>query len=171
MRCLASATYIVRQICNLGITVYTPSVALSAVIGIPYWASIVGMSIICIFFTIMVSQEPFFAKLDEFNTHFSPHSLLSQGGLKAAINADVIQTITILVVTVAVCIQGTLSSGGPKNVYQLNRDNGKQSRDLFQFDHVNLLGNRMALHICVCVCVCRGGMSVFARACACFADE
>lgn len=74
--------------------------------------------------------------------------------MKAAINADVIQTITILVVTVAVCIQGTLSSGGPKNVYQLNRDNGKQSRDLFQFDHVNLLGNRMALRTCVCVCVC-----------------
>ncbi|ALC46063.1 CG7720 [Drosophila busckii] len=102
VRCLASATYIVRQICNLGITVYTPSVALSAVIGIPYWASIVGMSIICIFFSVM-------------------------GGLKAAINADVIQTLTILVVTVAVCIQGTISSGGPKRVYQLNKDNGRLS--------------------------------------------
>ncbi|XP_017105011.1 sodium-coupled monocarboxylate transporter 2 [Drosophila bipectinata] len=100
VRCLASATYIVRQICNLGITVYTPSVALSTVIGIPYWASIVGMAIICIFFTIM-------------------------GGLKAAINADVIQTLTILVVTVAVCIQGTISTGGVKKVYQLNRDNGR----------------------------------------------
>ncbi|XP_022224905.2 LOW QUALITY PROTEIN: sodium-coupled monocarboxylate transporter 1 [Drosophila obscura] len=102
VRCLASATYIVRQICNLGITVYTPSVALSTVIGIPYWASIVGMSVICIFFTIM-------------------------GGLKAAINADVIQTLTILVVTLAVCIQGTISSGGPKKVYQLNRENGRLS--------------------------------------------
>ncbi|XP_068156104.1 sodium-coupled monocarboxylate transporter 1 [Drosophila tropicalis] len=100
VRCLASATYIVRQICNLGITVYTPSVALATVIGIPYWVSIVGMSAICIFFTIL-------------------------GGLKAAINADVIQTVTILVVTVAVCIQGTISSGGPKKVYQLNRDNGR----------------------------------------------
>ncbi|KAH8395822.1 hypothetical protein KR215_004578 [Drosophila sulfurigaster] len=102
VRCLASATYIVRQICNLGITVYTPSVALSAVIGIPYWASITGMSIICIFFTIL-------------------------GGLKAAINADVIQTITILVVTLAVCLQGTIVSGGPKKVYELNRDNGRLS--------------------------------------------
>ncbi|XP_030370307.1 sodium/iodide cotransporter [Scaptodrosophila lebanonensis] len=100
VRCLASATYIVRQICSLGITTYTPSVALSTVIGIPYWASIVGMSAICIFFTIL-------------------------GGLKAAINADVIQTLTILVVTVAVCIQGTISSGGPKRVIDLNRDNGR----------------------------------------------
>ncbi|KAH8382196.1 hypothetical protein KR009_002237 [Drosophila setifemur] len=100
VRCLASFTYIVRQICNLGITVYTPSVALSTVIGIPYWASIVGMAVICIFFTIM-------------------------GGLKAAINADVIQTLTILVVTMAVCIQGTISTGGVKKVYQLNKDNGR----------------------------------------------
>lgn len=77
--------------------------------------------------------------------------------MKAAINADVIQTITILVVTVAVCIQGTLSSGGPKKVYELNRDNGKQSWDaLSNPDHVNLLANPIALHMCVCIpaCVC-----------------
>lgn len=85
--------------------------------------------------------------------------------MKAAINADVIQTITILVVTVAVCIQGTLSSGGPKKVYELNRDNGKQSWDaLSNPDHVNLLANPTA-YVCVLV-------GVFLRVCVCcFADE
>lgn len=100
VRCLASGTYVVRQICNLGITIYTPSIALSTVIGIPYWISIVAMSFICIFFTIM-------------------------GGLKAAINADVIQTVTIAVLTIAVIIKGTFASGGPTNVYEVNRDNGR----------------------------------------------
>ncbi|XP_053947282.1 sodium-coupled monocarboxylate transporter 1 [Anastrepha ludens] len=100
VRCLASATYIVRQICNLGITVYTPSVALSTVIGIPYWASIVGMAVICIFFTIM-------------------------GGLKAAINADVIQTATVIVVTLAVIVKGLMASGGAQHVYEVNRDHGR----------------------------------------------
>lgn len=57
VRCLASATYILRQILSLGVTVYTPSVALATVIGIPYWASIVGMSAICILFTILVSSN------------------------------------------------------------------------------------------------------------------
>lgn len=100
VRCLASATYVVRQICSLGVTVYTPSVALSTVIGIPYWASIVGMSTICIFFTIL-------------------------GGLKAAINADVIQTLTVIVVTLTVIIKGTISSGGVQKVYEVNRDNDR----------------------------------------------
>ncbi|XP_037950666.1 sodium/iodide cotransporter [Teleopsis dalmanni] len=102
VRCLASATYIARQICSLAITVYTPTVALATVIGIPYWASIIGMSTICIFFTIM-------------------------GGLKAAINADVIQTITIIIVTMVVIIKGIIASGGPKQVYELNRNNGRLS--------------------------------------------
>lgn len=75
--------------------------------------------------------------------------------MKAAINADVIQTITILVVTVAVCIQGTLSSGGPKKVYELNRDNGKQSWDsLSNPDHVNLLANPIPLWGDAPPCVC-----------------
>lgn len=57
VRCLASGVYILRQICALGVTVYTPSVALSAVLGLPYWISIVGISIICIIFTVFVSTR------------------------------------------------------------------------------------------------------------------
>uniref|UniRef100_A0A0A1WZ32 Sodium/iodide cotransporter n=2 Tax=Zeugodacus cucurbitae TaxID=28588 RepID=A0A0A1WZ32_ZEUCU len=100
VRCLASGLYIFRQIFFLGITVYTPSVALSTVIGIPYWASIVGMAVICIFFTIV-------------------------GGLKAAINADVIQIVTVIVVTLVIIVKGILVSGGIQNVYEANRDNGR----------------------------------------------
>ncbi|XP_067619577.1 sodium-coupled monocarboxylate transporter 1 [Eurosta solidaginis] len=109
VRCLASATYIVRQICSLGITVYTPSVALATVIGIPYWASIIGMAVICIFFTIM-------------------------GGLKAAINADVIQTVTVIAVTLAVIVKGFISGGGVQNVYEVNRDNGRLNFMTFSGD-------------------------------------
>lgn len=100
VRCLASATYILRQILSLGVTVYTPSVALATVIGIPYWASIVGMSAICILFTIL-------------------------GGLKAAINADVIQSLTVILVTLAVIIQGAIDAGGPATVFNRNLDNGR----------------------------------------------
>ncbi|KAL9899687.1 sodium-coupled monocarboxylate transporter 1 isoform 1-T2 [Glossina fuscipes fuscipes] len=109
VRRLASANYIVRQICTLGITVYTPSVALSTVIGIPYWASITGMSIICIFFSI-------------------------KGGLKAAINADVIQTVTVILVSLAVIIKGTIFSGGVKQVYEINRNDGRFSFFTFTGD-------------------------------------
>lgn len=56
VRCLASGTFILRQVLTLGVTVYTPSVALNTVIGIPYWVSIVGLTAISIFFTILVSN-------------------------------------------------------------------------------------------------------------------
>ncbi|XP_073818460.1 sodium/iodide cotransporter [Musca autumnalis] len=102
VRCLASATYIIRQICSLGVTVYTPSVALATVIGIPYWASISGMATICIFFSI-------------------------KGGLKAAINADVIQTVTVILVSIVIIVKGTIFSGGPKRVYDINQKDGRLS--------------------------------------------
>ncbi|KAI8130172.1 Sodium/iodide cotransporter [Lucilia cuprina] len=102
VRCLASFTYIIRQMCSLGVTVYTPSVALSTVIGIPYWASICCMTTICVFFSI-------------------------KGGLKAAINADVIQTVTVIIVSIAIIIKGTIFSGGVKRVYDINRNDGRLS--------------------------------------------
>ena len=48
-----------------------------------------------------------------------------QGGLKAAINADVIQTVTVIVVSLVVIIKGTIASGGIQRAYEVNRDNGK----------------------------------------------
>ncbi|KAJ3642956.1 hypothetical protein Zmor_025701 [Zophobas morio] len=53
VRCLASGTYIVRQLLNQGVTVFTPCVALNTVIGIPYWASICGITLVSIIFTIL----------------------------------------------------------------------------------------------------------------------
>lgn len=54
VRCLASATYIIRQLLLLSITVYTPSVALKTILGIPQWASIVVLTSVGIFFTLLV---------------------------------------------------------------------------------------------------------------------
>lgn len=56
VRCLASGTYVVRQLLNQGVTVFTPCVALNTVIGIPYWASIIGISVVSIIFNILVSN-------------------------------------------------------------------------------------------------------------------
>lgn len=55
VRCLASGTYIVRQLLNQGVTVFTPCVALNTVIGIPYWASIFGITVVSVIFTLLVS--------------------------------------------------------------------------------------------------------------------
>lgn len=55
VRSLASGTYIVRALLNQGVTVFTPCVALNTVIGIPYWASITGITAFSIIFNLLVS--------------------------------------------------------------------------------------------------------------------
>lgn len=51
--------------------------------------------------------------------------LMLQGGLKAAITADVIQGLTMLIVSIAIIIQAAYEAGGIDNVYKLNRDSGR----------------------------------------------
>lgn len=51
--------------------------------------------------------------------------VLLQGGLKAAITADVIQGVTMIGVTVLVVVKGVLLSDGVANVYNINSDNGE----------------------------------------------
>lgn len=57
VRCLASGSYVIRTLLNQGVTVFTPSVALHAVIGIPYWMSIFGITLASIIFSIMVRLD------------------------------------------------------------------------------------------------------------------
>lgn len=59
VRSLASGTYIVRALLNQGVTVFTPCVALNTVIGIPYWASIAGITAFSIIFNLLVSSNFF----------------------------------------------------------------------------------------------------------------
>lgn len=107
VRCLASGTYVIRQLLNQGVTVYTPCVALNSVIGIPYWASIFGITIISIVFTIL-------------------------GGLKAAILADVMQGLTMIAMSVAIIIQGCVEAGGVGTVIETNKEGGRV--EFFNFD-------------------------------------
>lgn len=45
----------------MAVTVFTPCVALKAVIGLPYWASIVGITTISVAFTVMVRNIKIFS--------------------------------------------------------------------------------------------------------------
>jgi solute carrier family 5 (sodium-coupled monocarboxylate transporter), member 8/12 len=106
VRCLASGTYVFRSILNLGVTVFTPTVALYTIIGIPIWMSLVAITAISICFNLL-------------------------GGLKAAITADVIQVVITIVVSAVIIIQSTILAGGVSNVYNENRNSGRL--DFFNF--------------------------------------
>lgn len=48
-----------------------------------------------------------------------------QGNLKAAITADVIQGITMIIVSFGVIAQGAYEAGGVEKAVEINRDNGR----------------------------------------------
>ncbi|KAL1137888.1 hypothetical protein AAG570_009584 [Ranatra chinensis] len=100
VRCLASGTYLLRSILNLGVTVFTPCVALKTIIGLPYWASISSVVAISIFFTVM-------------------------GGLRTAIIADVSQLLVMFGCSMVIIIQGTVTAGGPAQVLNISHTEGR----------------------------------------------
>lgn len=100
VRCIASGTYIFRSILNLGVTVFTPTVALHTILGVPIWASLVAITCISIIFNLL-------------------------GGLKATVHADVIQIFITVVVSAVIIIHTFIKAGGVTEVYQKNRDSGR----------------------------------------------
>ncbi|XP_041985354.1 sodium-coupled monocarboxylate transporter 1 [Aricia agestis] len=106
VRRVAAATFLLRQTLNLAVTVYTPTVALHAVLGLPHWASAAVLTLVAIVFNLL-------------------------GGLAAAIRADVIQTLTMVIVSVAFIIQATVVAGGPQKVFEENLAGGRL--DFFHF--------------------------------------
>lgn len=106
VRRMAAATFLLRQVLNLSVTVYTPTVALHAVLALPHWASAAALTIVGIVFNLL-------------------------GGLAAAIRADVIQTLTMIIVSGAFIIQATITAGGPHKVVNDNIEGGRMK--FFQF--------------------------------------
>ncbi|KAF6208754.1 hypothetical protein GE061_014493 [Apolygus lucorum] len=103
VRCLASFTYVFRNLLNNAVTVFTPCVALKTIFNLPYWASISMIVGISIFFTIM-------------------------GGLRTAIMADVTQLLVMTGCSVVIILQGTIEAGGITNVV-----NASYTHDRLQF--------------------------------------
>lgn len=53
VRRMAAATFLIRQVLNLAVTVYTPTVALHAVLGLPHWASAATLTAVGIVFNLL----------------------------------------------------------------------------------------------------------------------
>ncbi|XP_058812501.1 sodium-coupled monocarboxylate transporter 1-like isoform X2 [Topomyia yanbarensis] len=102
VRCLASGTYIIRSLLSLGITIYTPTVALNTIIGVPYWVSLLCITFISIFFNAL-------------------------GGMKAAVAADVIQSLSMTAMLVGIVIYCTIESGGVVRVFEIGEANGRMN--------------------------------------------
>ncbi|XP_075224836.1 sodium-coupled monocarboxylate transporter 1 isoform X2 [Lycorma delicatula] len=120
VRCLASGTYVARSLLNLGVTVFTPCVALKTVIGLPYIASISSIVAISLFFTVM-------------------------GGLRTAIMADVAQLLVMMGCSVAIIVQGIIYNGGVTPVVKTNYERGRLNFFNFNMDPTQRVSTMSAL--------------------------
>lgn len=62
---------------------------------------------------------------DQTSWKYLPATLSLQGGLKAAILADVMQGLTMIAISVAIIIQGCVEAGGFVDVFNISKKDGR----------------------------------------------
>lgn len=119
---ISSISFIIRNCLSMGINQYVPCVALNTIAHVPYWLSLSLMLLFSIVFTFLVCCSP--------QIHCKKIYKISlidkQGGLKAAITADTIQGVVLIAVSILITAQGAYETGGVKEVYDINKQNGTQ---------------------------------------------
>ncbi|ESP00210.1 hypothetical protein LOTGIDRAFT_141180 [Lottia gigantea] len=100
VRLFGAFIFLLRATLGMGIVLYGPSTALSAVTDIPVWAVIVSVGAVCTFYTTM-------------------------GGMKAVIWTDVFQTLVMIAGMLAVFIQGCINFDGMSEVWRIANEGGR----------------------------------------------
>ena len=101
--------YICHAIVYMGIVLYAPALALSAVTGLSLEGSIVTLSIICLFYTVI-------------------------GGMKAIIWTDALQVSVMILGMIVVAVVGTYKVGGLAMVFEVSEKGKHLDFTDFSFD-------------------------------------
>ncbi|XP_006820586.1 sodium-coupled monocarboxylate transporter 2-like [Saccoglossus kowalevskii] len=99
-RIICTLIYIIYKVLYLGIVIYAPSLALSAVSGLNLFSSTLTVGIVCTFYTAI-------------------------GGMKAVVWTDVLQSIIVYAGLLAVIIKGTIILGGIQNAWRIAEEGGR----------------------------------------------
>lgn len=104
-RVVASMAFSLQMILYMGIVLYAPALALSAVTELSFLGSILSVGLVCTFYSTL-------------------------GGIRAVLITDVFQALLMFAAIGCVAIGGTLQLGGFENVLYLSRDR----LEFFNFD-------------------------------------
>ncbi|RUS90059.1 hypothetical protein EGW08_002172 [Elysia chlorotica] len=102
VRLLGSGIGTFSNMIYMGLVSFAPAVALEAVTGYPVWNSIIVTTIAAVIYT-------------------------SIGGLKAVIWTDVFQSCVMMSMVFVILIKGTISVGGPKQVWDIAQSSGRMN--------------------------------------------
>ncbi|RWS23435.1 putative sodium-dependent multivitamin transporter-like protein [Leptotrombidium deliense] len=93
VRTAASSIFIIQMILYMGIVLYAPALALSAVTGLSKWWSIISVGLVCTLYC-------------------------TTGGMKAVLWTDVFQSFLMFASMIIVVVKGTMDVGGAHVVWQ-----------------------------------------------------
>jgi sodium-coupled monocarboxylate transporter 8/12 len=97
---LASSVFMLQMITYMGIVLYAPALALSAVTSLPKWTSIIVVGLVCTLYCVT-------------------------GGIKAVLWTDVFQSMLMFLCLTTLAIAGTTKVGGFSTVIQSSLDGGR----------------------------------------------
>ncbi|XP_072045269.1 sodium-coupled monocarboxylate transporter 1-like isoform X2 [Amphiura filiformis] len=100
IRIAGMLTFFLQMVIYMGIVIYAPALALSAVTGLHLWGSVIAIGVVCTFYTTI-------------------------GGMKAVLWTDVFQVTVMMMGFLAVIIQGSINVGGIGRVFDIARDSGR----------------------------------------------
>ncbi|XP_038057841.1 sodium-coupled monocarboxylate transporter 1-like isoform X2 [Patiria miniata] len=107
LRICGMLTFFLQMIIYMGIVIYAPALALSAVTGLHLWGSVVAIGLVCTFYTTI-------------------------GGMKAVLWTDVFQVTIMISGFLALIIAGSMRMGGIGKVWEVAEAGGRI--DFFNFD-------------------------------------
>ncbi|XP_022673443.1 sodium-coupled monocarboxylate transporter 1-like isoform X1 [Varroa destructor] len=100
VRVLGAVSFTCNNLLYMGVVLYGPSLALKPVVGLPLWTSIVGLGLLCTFYTTL-------------------------GGVKAVVWTDVMQMSIAVLGMVALSIVGIIKAGGLSEVFRIANEGGR----------------------------------------------
>ncbi|CAD5112036.1 DgyrCDS1285 [Dimorphilus gyrociliatus] len=109
VRRLGSAIFVLMMVLYMGVVLYAPALALSQVSGLSMLLSLLGIGLICTFYT-------------------------SLGGMKAVVFTDAFQMIVILLALITLLIKALFDVGGVSKVFDIAKDGGRIQFSEFSAD-------------------------------------
>ncbi|GFT26085.1 putative sodium-dependent multivitamin transporter [Nephila pilipes] len=107
VRLVASLVFILQMIIYMAIVLYAPAIALSAVMGLSKWTSVLLIGSVCTFYSTI-------------------------GGMRAVLWTDLFQALFMFFAVFAIIIKGTVDVGGLSEVWRIATEG--ERIELFNFD-------------------------------------
>lgn len=109
VRRLGSAIFVLMMVLYMGVVLYAPALALSQVSGLSMLLSLLGIGLVCTFYT-------------------------SLGGMKAVVFTDAFQMIVILMALITLLAKALLDLGGISKVFNIAQEGGRIQFSEFSFN-------------------------------------